>query len=219
MGAKEPKNDRPPSEDCPPDHFSGERDAAANESSPVFPGLYAPWQEFQRSQSACLSRIADEMGVPPERIEEVVQEVWLDAWKDRQGFLGQDVDQRLATWLSKVVRSKSRNALRRMKREQAVSLDTLPAEMVDCETEEPAELMDAEERDECLNAAFEELRKGEPLNCWLVWERVVNRRSIRELSDETDLGTHAITCRIGRTLKKLGSRLSELVLASDTSGQ
>lgn len=201
MDAKEPKNARAHSE-----RFMQGQEASTNESTSTFAGLES-WETFHRSQTRRLSRIAIELGVPRDRIPDVLQKVWLDALKHHEGFQGENADQRLASWLSAVVRSKARDLLRRIKRQQAVSLESLLAVLVDGATGDPAEVVEAEERDVCLQAMFEELRKQEPLNCWLVWERIVEGRSIRDLASERGLGIHAVHCRINRVLKRLRGQL------------
>jgi RNA polymerase sigma-70 factor (ECF subfamily) len=140
----------------------------------------------------------------------VVQEAWLDALRNHEKFHGENIDGPLAAWLAIVVRSKARNALRRLRRRQAVSLDVSSADIVDGEAKEPGERMEQEERHEILIAAFEELREEEPLNARLVWERIMEGRSVQDLAAETGLKVHAITCRINRTKRKLRSRLREL---------
>ncbi|MHB1422430.1 MAG: RNA polymerase sigma factor [Gemmataceae bacterium] len=177
---------------------------------PNFSGLKTPWVEFYRFQTERLSRIAAKMRVPPDQIEEVVQEVWLDAVNHREGFLGEDAEKRLASWLDIVVRNKSTDAIRRLNRQQAESLDKLPEEPVDRGSKEPSELMEAKERGEKITELVEELRKEDPLNCLLTWERIVEDRSVGDMAEETGLGCHAISCRINRTLSHLRVRLREL---------
>lgn len=186
-----------------------QRRRAANNGQPILAVLKTQWSEFYRAQVERLSRIAAEMGVSPDRITVVLQEVWLDLTKHPEAFQGQDADPRLASWLGVVVRSKSRNMLRRLRRERAESLNNLPAELVDSKADDPAELMEAMERNECVAAVLEKLREKDPLNCHLVHEHILQGRSLADLAAETGLGIHAISCRIDRTLHKLGIQLSE----------
>ncbi len=60
-----------------------------SKSPSLFIELNTPWEDFHRSQSERLSHIAAKMGVPPELIVEVLQEVWLDAAKHHEGFQGE----------------------------------------------------------------------------------------------------------------------------------
>lgn len=178
-------------------------------NSQPFAGLKTPWKEFYLAQTKRLARTAAEMGVPRDQIADVVQEVWLDAWKHRKGFQGEDVDQRMAAWLGTVVVHKSIDALRRGRRRQAGSLDGLSAEPMDYRGEAPAERTEAMERDESLASSLEELRKKSPLNYRLVCKHITEARALEDLAVETSLGIHAISCRISRTLKKLRGRLRE----------
>lgn len=89
MDPKESELSRPQSLSCTPEQ------KGASSSHP-FPGLKTPWKQFHLTQTKRLSGIAAKMGVTPDQIDDVVQEVWLDAWKHREGFQGEDVDQRLA---------------------------------------------------------------------------------------------------------------------------
>lgn len=179
----------------------------ASKSPPFLPDLKTPWEEFHRSQMERLSRIAAEMGVPSDRIVGVLQEVWLDVAKHHEGFQGEDAEQRLSSWLGKVVRNKSRDVLRRLKRRREVSLDKLPAETMDRKTKDPAEVMEEKERDENLAAQLEELRKENPMNCRLVSEHILEGRSLSYLAAATGLGVHAISCRIDRTLTDVAPQL------------
>lgn len=177
--------------------------------SQPFAGLETTWTEFYRLQTERLYRSAAQIGVPSDQIADVVQEVWLDAWKHREGFQGKDVDQRLSSWLSTVVVHKSIDALRRGRRRQAGALDDLLAEPMDDGAEDPVERMEARERDENLSATLDGLRKEDSLNCRLVCERLIVGRSLPDLAADTGLGINSIACRISRTLKKLRVRLRE----------
>ncbi len=112
MAPKESEKARPRCESCT--HEQKE----ACESQP-FAGLKTPWEEFYRCQTKRLSGVAAKMGVPPDQIADVVEEVWAYAFEHREGFQGEDVDQRLSTWLGTVVRSKSKDVLRRIHRRRA----------------------------------------------------------------------------------------------------
>jgi RNA polymerase sigma factor (sigma-70 family) len=171
-------------------------------TSTFFSGLTTPVDEFIRSQMVRLRRIAYEMGVPRDRIDHVIQDVWRDALQSNATFNGEHAQQQRCAWLNRVMRSKSKNALRYLKRPPA-SLDATSAEPVDCEAKEPVDLMQAKEREAWLAASLEELRAKDPVNGRLLSEHFLEGRSIRELADETGFTSHAIHCRIGRALKKL----------------
>ena len=203
MRSAESKNSRPPSVSCTPEQIK------TSESQRFFAGLKTPWEKFHRSQTERLSRIAAEMRMPPDRIADVLQEVWLDLIEHSEGFQGEDAERRLSSWLVVVVRSKVRDALRRLKRRRAESLGALPEEPVDHKAENPEKRMEAEERSESVGAKLEELRKESRLNCRLVHEHILEDRSLRDLAAETGLDSHAISCRIGRSLKKLRRGLRE----------
>jgi RNA polymerase sigma factor (sigma-70 family) len=177
--------------------------------SQFFPGPKTPWGKFYRSQTERLSRIATKMRVPPDQIADVVQEVWLDAFKHREKFQGENVDQRLSSWLSTVVVHKSINVLRRVHRRPTESLDDLAAEPIDHKADDPEERMEAKEEAETLAVILQGLRKKNPLNYRLVCDHVLEERSLQDLSASTGLGIHAISCRISRTLKELRSQLLE----------
>lgn len=174
-----------------------------------FAGLIMPWDQFYCFQTERLSRIAARLGVSPDRIDDVIQEAWLDALKHRRGFQGDHVDRRLSCWLTAVIRSKSRDALRRHHRRHTKSLEELPADPVDRKTQEPKEQMEKREEDAIFAARLEELRKEDPLNHKLLIEHKIKKRSLKELATELGLTAHAMTCRIDRTLKRLRSRLRE----------
>lgn len=204
MKSEKPEGSRPPSLSCTPEPTE------RRESKPCLAGLMTPWEEFYRRQRERLSRIAADMGVPPDQIADVLQEAQLDTLKHSEGFQGADVEQRLSSWLGKVVRSKSRNALRSLSRRRRIeSLDALPVEPADCKMKEPAELMAGQERYESLGRQLDELRQKNPLNCRLLYEHFLEGRSLQTLSVETGLVVHAISCRIGRALKMLRRRLQE----------
>jgi RNA polymerase sigma factor (sigma-70 family) len=171
--------------------------------------LKIPWEEFHRAQTECLSRIAAEIGVPPDQITDVLQEVWLALITGHERFQGEDVEQQLSSWLGAVTRNKSRDALRRLGRRREQSLDDLPAEPMDRKTKGPAELVEVKERDERLTAWMEESRKKNPLNCQLLCAHVLEGQSLQRLATETGLSVHAISCRISRIKNKLRYRLSE----------
>lgn len=179
----------------------------ANALRPFFGGTEDPPPMFYRAQTERLSRIAAELGVAPDRIAVVLQEVWLDALEHQKDFRGEDADRRLSSWLGVVVRSKSTNLLRRLRRVRAEALSDLPAELVDDEAKDPSEVMEAAERAESVASALEELRKKDPLNYRLVCGRFLEGRSIADLAAETGLGINAISCRLRRTLAKLGVQL------------
>jgi RNA polymerase sigma factor (sigma-70 family) len=203
MEPKESKNVRPRSVPDPHDQNK------ASKLQIFLACLKTLWEEFYPSQTERLSRIAAEMGMPPNQIADVLQEVWLDAAKHHEGFRGEGAEERLSSWLDTVVRSKSRDVLRRLGRRREESLDNLPAETMDRTAKEPAELMETKERDENLAAHLEELRKENPLNCRLVCAHFLEGRSIQDLASEVHLGVNAISCRINRALKRLRYRLRE----------
>jgi RNA polymerase sigma factor (sigma-70 family) len=179
----------------------------ANESQTVPPSPKTAWKQFYRSQYDRLSRIAANMGVPQDQIADLVQEVWLGALEHLKGSQEEDMEQRLTAWLDSVVRNKSRDVLRRLRRRREESLDDLPAERMDPKTNEPWELIEGKERYEHLGSQLEELRKENLLNCRLVCEHFLEGRPLGDLAAETGLGVHAISCRISRTLKWLRRRL------------
>jgi len=179
----------------------------ASELQSFLARLRMPWEQFHRAQTERLSRIAVEIGVPPDQIADVLQEVWLALFTNHERFQGEDVEQQLSSWPAAVTRNKSRDALRRPRRRREESLDDLPAEPMDRKTKEPAELMVAKERDESLAAQLEELRKKNPLNYRLLVAHALEGQSLQDLAAETGLGENAISCRISRILKKLRYRL------------
>lgn len=177
-----------------------------------FAGLKTPWEEFYHFQAKYLSRIAAGMGVPPDQIADVLQEVWLAAVEHAEEFHGDDAEQRLSSWLVGVARNKSIDTIRRLCRRRRLpieSLDNLAAEPVDHEAKGPAELMIAQEGDKHLAATLEELRAKNALNCRLVCRHILEGRSLPDLAADTGLGVHAISCRIDRALKDLGGNLQE----------
>jgi RNA polymerase sigma factor (sigma-70 family) len=188
------------------------RHIEVRESKPFFAGLKTPWEEFHRCQTQRLSRISAGTGVSPDQIADVLQEVWLAAAEHHEEFQGEDAEQRLSSWLVGVVRKKSIDTIRRLSRLRRLrikSLDNLPAESVDKKAKEPAELMEAKERDETLATQLEELWSRNRLNYHFVCQHVLEDRSLPDLAAEIRLGVHAISCRISRTLKDLGARLQE----------
>lgn len=197
---------------CPRPLSSTENQSEASEPQPFLTDRMTPWEEFYCHQNERLSRIAAKMGVPPDQIADVVQEVWLAAIEHQQEFRGENAKQRLCSWLVSVVRKKSTDTIRRLsrlRRSRIESLDNLPAEPGDKKAKEPAEIREAKEQDETLAAQLEKLRKKNPRNRHLVCEHVLEGRSFPDLAAETGLSVHAISCRIGRTLSELGRRLQE----------
>lgn len=183
-----------------------------SEPKSFFPGLKMPWEQFYRCQTERLTRIAAKTRVPPDQIADVLQEVWLAAVEQAGEFRGDDTEQRLSSWLAGVVRYKSIDTIRRLRRRrrlQIASLHNVQAEPVDHKGKEPAESMEEGERDESVTAKLAELRKKNPLNYRLVHAHVLVGRSLPNLAAETRLGVHAISCRIGRALKDLGGNLRE----------
>ncbi len=203
MESKRSKEPRPESRT----HTHHRKEASELQSSPA--RLKMPWEEFHCAQTERLARIAAEIGVPPDRIADVLQGVWLALVTNHESFQGADGEQRLSSWLVAVARNKSRDVLRRLRKRREESLGDLPAEPMDRKTKEPAESMEAKERVESLATQLGELRKKNPLNYRLLVAHVLEGQSLQDLGAETSLGVNAISCRISRILKKLRYRLQE----------
>jgi RNA polymerase sigma factor (sigma-70 family) len=156
----------------------------------------ARWDDFYRIQSARLSRIAAARGVPPDQVEDVVQEVWLETVANWARFRGEHGAQRLLSWSAKVMHGKTVDAIRRLDRRRA---QPLPADPVDGSTS-PREV---EEWREWLAAKLEELRENDARNCRLLCGHFLDGRPIKDLAAETGLTIHAVHCRISRALDKL----------------
>jgi RNA polymerase sigma factor (sigma-70 family) len=194
----------------------------ASGPQPFLPDLKMPWEEYYRCQTERLSRIAAVMRVPRDQITDVLQEVWVAAVDHQKEFRGADTEQRLFSWLVGVVRKKSIDVIRRLRRLRKLrieSLDDLSAGPVDCNVQEPADGMEAMERYESVYAKLEELRKKNPLNYRLIREHGLEGRSLSDLAAETGMSVNAISCRISRALQYLRSWLQEWYPAANAAGR
>lgn len=157
--------------------------------------------DFYRSLTARLARIAEKIGVPRDLCEDVAQEALLEAVAKREQFQGEHAVRRFCLWLiHHVVPHRAADLFRRRDREWAQSLDTPSAETMD---RKEAKRAVCTEESECLDALLARLRREEPENCWLLCEHRLQGRSIQELADESGWTANEIRCRIYRAMGKL----------------
>jgi RNA polymerase sigma factor (sigma-70 family) len=165
-----------------------------------FDKLLAPGSEFNRRHTACLTRIADEIGVPSASMEDVIQDTWLEAVKHRHLFHGVDGEQNPSVWLQKVVCSKSVGEIRRLDRRQTESLDGSRSELADLAAAKRAK---AAENGEWLKTMMDALAEHHSEYRWILCERFLKERPIKGLAEEKGVTEHAIHCQITRALQEL----------------
>lgn len=173
-------------------------------------GLASLPNDFYRKLTGRLIRIAEKIGVPRDEREDVAQEALLEAVKHAEQFQDEYAAQKLCAGLTRqLLHNKAVDALRRLERHAAQSLEDLPAETSDLKEAKRAE---REEQKECLEALLAPLRKQEPENYRLMCEHHLQGRSIQELASEMGMTANEIGCRLYRAMMKLRRRASRTCL-------
>jgi RNA polymerase sigma factor (sigma-70 family) len=165
----------------------------------------AEWDEFYRSQSAYLRKMAVAMRLAPDQTEDVIQDVWLATLKNLHQFIGENALRRVRVWMRGVMRRKTANSFRRRR---FVSLDDLATEpMASTGTEIEVE------RRAWLAARLDEMEADEAPNARLFCGHCRDGRTIADLAMETGLTEKAICHRIYRQIEKLRQTMQEAGLA------
>ena len=157
-------------------------------------------EEIYRVLTVRLSRMAQKLGVPKDLCEDVAQETWLRALKQRKQFRGEHSLDELHSWLGAIAHNLAVDARRDLARHPIQSLDNSASEARD---EKEATRSDAAEWSECLGVWLARLQQEEPENYWLVCEHYLEGRTIRELAAERGWTAHQVSCRIYRAKRKI----------------
>jgi RNA polymerase sigma factor (sigma-70 family) len=160
------------------------------------------WDTFYRLQNQHLARCIARLRLPPERVEDVLQEVWKATLARWDSFREPEGARRLLAWTRRVAYNKAVDLVRRLNRRRATSLDTPLIELVDTKVVRTAE---SARNSEVLETLLEILRCEQSMNWWLVCEHHLKDRSAKELAKETGLTEHAIHNRLNRALNRLRS--------------
>lgn len=150
-----------------------------------------------------LIRIAERVGVPRDQCEDLAQEAWVRALRRRESFRGVD---KLPAWLAAVVHNLAVDALRHRNALPLASLEDLTVELLD---EQEMHHENKSEIHERLTAWLARLEREQPEICWLVRQRYLEGRKVRELVEETGMKPHEISYRIHRAIRKMRSWASE----------
>jgi RNA polymerase sigma factor (sigma-70 family) len=170
----------------------------------VFKELKVFWDDFYIKTSAKWRRISIARKLPADNTEDVLQDVWLAAWRERSRFHGKDAVQQLCGWMRQVLHHKITDAFRYRARHRAVSLDALSAEPAAPEEDE----FDQERR-VWLAERLEETAVEESLNARLLRGRFVDGRSNAELAVMEGLTEKAVESRICRLIAELRQKATE----------
>lgn len=154
-----------------------EQEKTTSESLSFFDGLLATGENFYRSETDRLRRMAKKMKVPQHQIEDIVSEAWMDAIRHRQNF---STEAGLRCWLGKAVRHKSLDLFRQrawrnvMHWRFARREESRHSERVNRASHEIAR--------ERLLAIVKILRKKHPKDAWLVYAHFFRGRKLKELA-------------------------------------
>jgi RNA polymerase sigma factor (sigma-70 family) len=155
---------------------------------------------FYATETTRLSRMACAMGLPRSEAEEAIQDVWLDLVKHRAGFPEPGEVGRLRSWLTRVVRSKAVDALRRLSRQRAEGLEALREKAAGATAY--AEAAELKECREWLYAKVDELGADRE-DAELLRRHYLEEQSYAAIAEETGRTVAAVRCRIGRALQDL----------------
>lgn len=161
--------------------------------------LPLPASAFFGGESKRWARLAASLGLPPQEMEDVLQEAWLEFARCRYQSEGADAERRLRSWWKQVVHSKAVDARRRLDSHPWKSL-AAEVELIDCESAKRAE---AAELEEWLHVLLEKGSVGDGENIRLLRGHYLQGQSLKELAEESGLRECAVEGRIRRTLKKL----------------
>lgn len=169
------------------------------------------WDDFYRLYDGLIRRFVVAQGVPQSDVDDCVQEVWtevaarlvkFDRPADRPG---------LRAWLFALVRSKATNVYRKRARQPAASLDDLisgghePGHAED----DPAALYEQQWEKTILETVFDQLREEmSPTNVQVMQMRLIDHRTVAEVSSELHMPPALIHARQHRILKKLRARVA-----------
>jgi len=151
--------------------------------------------------------MAQKLGVPRDLCEDVVQETWLRAFKQRKQFCGDHWLDELHSWLCAIAHNLAVDTRRDLARHSVQSLDNSVSEAMD---EKEFTRSDAAEWSECLCIWLARLQQEEPENYRLVCEHYLEGRTIRELAAERGWTAHQVSCRIYRAKRRIRSWASGL---------
>lgn len=158
------------------------------------------WETFYKSQNRRLKRYIAPLRLPPEQVEDVLQEVWRTTMARWDTFRNRGDAWYILAWSRRVAHNKAVDLRRRLNHRRAESLDSVRIEPVDTKAVRRTE---SAEKNEMVYSLLAILHREQSKNCWLVREHYLNGRSIKELAEETGLTEHAIHNRLHRAFNRL----------------
>lgn len=163
-------------------------------------------EDFSRTMTVRLARMAEQSGAPRDECEDLAQEAWLRAFTHAEQFRGEHALGELCSWLAVVVHNLAVDAARRRDALLMDSLDALRVELVDERERDRANIAEWTAR---LTVSLARLQQEQPENCWLLCQRYLEGRAVEELAEETGWKAHEVSCRIYRAKQKIRSWRSE----------
>jgi RNA polymerase sigma factor (sigma-70 family) len=167
------------------------------------------WIVFDRLQSQRLIRLAGEMGLSHEQIEDLIQEVYLKILVRWEEFRQPDGTRKLLALSCKMMHDDAVNLIRHLNVSRATLLDTELTEPIAPNASEFADKVAAKELCEWLEVGLEKLEAEHPKHAWLLRERFLKGRPLEELADEQGATAHALQCLKTRALHELHHLLSK----------
>ncbi len=158
-----------------------------------------------------IRRCLHEVGLTPEQVERVTQQVWLALLENRHLFEGEHAEQQLHAWVDRVAHGKAMDEHRRARRERRLfrALDALRAEPKD-RREDAAEQAEVTQHwCEWLREGMEEMRVQHPLNYRLLYGHYMEGRRAKDLAKEEGLSVNAVYQRLRWARAWLRKRMTE----------
>ena len=167
------------------------------------PSLREAWERFYDRYTPVLRRYALKWRVPPADLHDCLQDVWKDLLRS---LLRLDFDPRrarLESWLSRLVRSKATDLIRRRARNHAESLDRREVSF-ECPSSNPLACLERQADQEVVRGLLAELRQRvSPCSFDVLYMRSIEGRTVPEIAATLGLTTRQVWFRYHRMKRRL----------------
>lgn len=153
-----------------------------------------------RTESIGLRSFARKCGLPRAEVEDLLQDVWLQAVKREGRFQGEDAPRRLHCWLRSVVKGNVMDLLRRLWRRTVQSLDEMTDQPRDHRQAQADAAAEWEGQRLLLNAFLEQLQAKDRRN-HEVLRRILDGQTRERIAVEVNLTADAVRARLRRFIR------------------
>ena len=175
------------------------------------------WTEFSNIYRHVIVKLASSKGLQAADAEDLAQKVLLSISKHIVGWKPDPKRGRFRTWLQKVVRNATLNALTRIPEDVAPGGTTAIRSMADLPQSDAA-AFDQEWKRETLNWAVGQIRpEFEPATWDAFWLTAVEGQSPKAVASQTGKSLGAVYIARTRIMKRIRAKVDELLETGETT--